>query len=230
MTPAAIHRLQHRFHEDGFVVLRRYVRDPQLAELRQRAETLANAMLAKRGRAENGKGERFANVLKNLNGEDPWFARQLNAGDHLPLMRTLVGSELTPASAAWFNRPPGSDERVDAHFDGIGRPRHGPLGATIWIALDSADTANGCLHYGRGSHKVDYPPGLPIAGFDTASDDAVAVEVDAGDAVIHSMWTVHWSGRNPSERPRRAVSYFYWGKDSRSAKEGNTVAIAETTA
>ena len=46
--------------------------------------------------------------------------------------------------------------------------------------------------------------------FDTEKD-AVAAEVAPGDAVIHSALTVHWSGPNRSDRPRRAVSFFYWG-------------------
>ena len=228
MTPATIHRLKRRFEEDGFVVLRRYLGEPQLTELRQRAERLANAMLARREQAQprqasedqgagTAKSRPFANVLKNLNNEDPWFARQLNAGSHVPLVTALVDSPLTPASAAWFNRPPGSAERIDPHIDGVGRPRNGCVGATIWIALDAADVGNGCLHYGRGSHKVEYPPGLPIPGFDVNSDNAVAVAVEAGDAVVHSALTVHWSGENRSDRPRRAASFFYWtGADAPS--------------
>ena len=200
--------IEHRYQQDGFVVLRGYLRDPKLAELRQRADALATALLAKRG--NGGKDAPFANVLKNLNRAHPWFASELGGGDHLPLMRTLLGSELTPASAAWFNRPPGSAERIEPHVDGVGRPRIGPVGATIWIALDATNVGNGCLHYARGSHKVAYPSGLPIPGFDTATADAVAIEAAAGDAVIHSALTVHWSGPNPSENPRRAVSYFYW--------------------
>lgn len=200
--------LKHRYDEDGFVVLRGHLHDPELAELRQRANALASALLAKRG--SGGKVAPFANVLKNLNLDDAWFAQQLTAGDHLSLMRMLIGSDLAPASAAWFNRPPGSAERIDPHIDGVGRPRIGQVGATIWIALDAANVVNGCLHYARGSHKVAHPPGLPIPGFQTATADAVPVEVSAGDAVVHSALTVHWSGPNPSENPRRAVSYFYW--------------------
>lgn len=200
--------VKRRYDADGFVVLRGYLRDPKLSALRQRADQLATVLIEKRDTGD--KTLPFANVLKNLNHEDAWFARQLEAGDHLPLMQSLLGSDLTPASAAWFNRPPGVAERIDPHIDGVGRPRFGNVGATLWIALDAADVANGCLHYARGSHKVAYPDGLPIPGFDTAAADAVAVEVSAGDAVVHSALTVHWSGPNSSESARRAVSYFYW--------------------
>ena len=238
MTDDEISRIKHDYDRDGFVILRGYLQGAALEELRERATRLSSELMQrmkngedisgrsheeyerfrtdpqwqaklKSSRGRRGKG--FRNIFKNLNAHDPWFDNELNAGRHVPLIKALVGDDLKPASAAWFTKATGSREVIGPHRDAIGRPEGPKAGATIWIALDRADPENGCLHYGRGSHRMDYETGIPIPGFDTNGDTAVAVEVDPGDAVIHNALTVHWSGENHSDRSRRAVSYFYWG-------------------
>lgn len=199
------------FDRDGFVILRGYLDDGEVADLRQRAEAIARAKFA--ARSDGDTPQQFANVLKNLQGEDEWFARQLSHGRHMPMMEALVGDELVPATAAWFDRPGGTDERVNPHIDGGGRGRGPGVGAIIWFALDATTPENGCLHYGRGSHLVEHSKGV-FNDFDTSSASAVAVEMAPGDAVVHDALTVHWSGVNHSGRPRRAVSFFYWGAKS----------------
>ena len=68
------------------------------------------------------------------------------------------------------------------------------------------------MHYLRGSHEETHPNQNFITDIETDSDDVVQVEVNPGDAVIHNALTVHWSGGNKSDMPRRAISYFYRNK------------------
>jgi len=178
--------------------------------LRANAEPVARRILDARP-----KGGDFKDTVKQREHGNPWFVEQLAGGRHVPLLRTLIGDEIEPVTAAWFDRPIGSRERVGPHIDGGGRGR-GNVGATFWIALDAAGTDNGCLHYRRGSHRKEYTKRFFIDDFDTETD-AVAAEVAPGDAVVHSSLTVHWSGVNLSHRPRRAVSFFYWGAKSHAA-------------
>ncbi len=85
----------------------------------------------------------------------------------------------------------------------------------------SCDAAaeNGCPHYARGSHKLDIDPRIPYGDLEVDDKSAVAVVVQPGDAVVHSAVTVHWSHGNPTARPRRAVSYFYWGASGQQVAE-----------
>ena len=48
---------------------------------------------------------------------------------------------------------------------------------------------------------------------------AVPATVQPGDAVVHNSLTVHWSGPNPTDRPRGAVSFFYWGAANQTPEQ-----------
>ncbi|HJN50663.1 MAG: phytanoyl-CoA dioxygenase family protein [Pseudomonadales bacterium] len=194
--------IKHDFDRDGFIILREYLTPAELSEMRERTD-----------RYMDGKGDTA--ILKNLNKQDAWFQEQLVNGKHVALIETLIEDGLVPATAAWFNKPPGSSSMLKPHFDAIGNPRRPRNGCTIWIALDEADQQNGCLYYAKGSHQTKHDDSALYLDYDTHTDQAVAGVVAAGDAIIHSALTVHWSGENRSSRSRRAISYFYWGASSK---------------
>jgi ectoine hydroxylase-related dioxygenase (phytanoyl-CoA dioxygenase family) len=86
---------------------------------------------------------------------------------------------------------------------------------TCWCSLDDSTIENGCLQYVPGSHRwglLDKPPLagdlMGIKNFLTEEQlsqfNPVPVEVKAGEAIFHHPLTLHGSGENKSERPRRA--------------------------
>jgi ectoine hydroxylase-related dioxygenase (phytanoyl-CoA dioxygenase family) len=87
---------------------------------------------------------------------------------------------------------------------------------TCWCALDDVNEENGCVQYIPGSHKWGLLPKPVIAGnFDGIRDylneeqlrqfeNPVAAPVKAGEAIFHHPLTLHGSGENKSNRPRRA--------------------------
>lgn len=87
---------------------------------------------------------------------------------------------------------------------------------TCWCALDDATVENGCLHYIPGSHKWGLLPKPVIAGElegikDFLNDEQKkqfenpqAAPVRAGEAIFHHSLTLHGSGENKSDQPRRA--------------------------
>lgn len=88
-----------------------------------------------------------------------------------------------------------------------------------WIALDDADSSNGCLRYIDGSHLgpvLDHHP-MPGAEHNALLDTGQArnlidwnrrtsAEAAAGSVVLHHPLTLHSSRPNRSPRPRRAYS------------------------
>ena len=71
----------------------------------------------------------------------------------------------------------------------------------------------------RGSHKIGVQPHRPsgVAGFSQMLADPldpelfpeVAVRMEPGDLCLHHTNTVHRSGPNGTDRPRRMVSLIY---------------------
>ena len=209
-------RLKDDYDRDGFAIMRGYLSDTELFDLRARAIPLANRLLA-----EDGDDVVFRNLLKSLNKHDEWFDKQLREGRHVPLINHLMDGKAVGASAAWFDRPKGEQTGVEPHVDAIGEHKTAGAGATIWFALDPVDVENGCVHYLRGSQNNNYPFETWVPGVDKQSQDAFAAELDPGDAVIHSANTVHWSGGNKTGRSRRAVTYFYLSRDAYSSYQKN---------
>ena len=132
-------------------------------------------------------------------------------------MSYLLDDELHPATAAFFDRIPGEETAIEPHFDALGHRRKG---ATLWIALDDSRKENGCLYYVKGSHKRKYESKLGLTGFDEFTEGAFAVELNPGDAAVHSALTIHWSYPNQSQRSRRGVSFFYSAASSKAETFG----------
>jgi hypothetical protein len=87
---------------------------------------------------------------------------------------------------------------------------------TCWCGLDDSTKENGCLQYIAGSHKWGLLPKPVIAGElqgikdflndeqKKQFDDPQYAEVKAGEAIFHHPLTLHGSGENKSDKPRRA--------------------------
>ncbi len=87
---------------------------------------------------------------------------------------------------------------------------------TCWCALDDATKENGCLQYIPGSHQWGLLPKPVIAGELEGIKDFLNEEqkkafehpdfapVKAGEAIFHHPLTLHGSGENRSNSPRRA--------------------------
>ena len=87
---------------------------------------------------------------------------------------------------------------------------------TCWCALDDSTKENGCLQYIAGSHRWGLLPKPVIAGElqgikDYLNEDQKLqfaqpryAEVKAGEAIFHHPLTLHGSGENKSDKPRRA--------------------------
>jgi phytanoyl-CoA hydroxylase len=96
----------------------------------------------------------------------------------------------------------------------------------VWLALDDATVDNGCLWVIPGSHRrgVLYPTraqpdarfdGTPEAhGFPHDADEAMAVELPAGAALIFDGYLLHRSLPNRSTGLRRALVNHYMSAES----------------
>ncbi|HMQ22066.1 MAG TPA: phytanoyl-CoA dioxygenase family protein [Planctomycetota bacterium] len=143
-----------------------------------------------------------------------------------------------------FTKPPHHPGVVPWHQDYAYWQRTAPeCHVTVHIALDDADTDNGCLHYIAGSHRwpllerVDFDGPMEAlfearsatkrsdattsgAREDVALHDPQPMRLRAGQAVIHHSRVAHGSFENLSPRPRRALVLNYFADGVRSAIDG----------
>lgn len=160
-------------------------------------------------------------ILKNnVWREVPDVARLIDDGALAAIACELLGAAeivLFQDNLVW--KPPGG-ARIEWHQDYSYWPLDRPAGVTLWIALDDADAANGCMHYLPGTHLMgerqpaDFISGtgqpqrgdLPPLEWRAREPDAVAAAVRAGQVVAHHPLVWHMSPANASHRVRRALT------------------------
>jgi hypothetical protein len=87
---------------------------------------------------------------------------------------------------------------------------------TAWVAFDDVTMANGCMQVVPGSHKWGLLPGSDFFSQDTDSMKGkieamghewktAPVELKAGEVSFHHYLTIHGSGPNSTDRPRRSI-------------------------
>jgi ectoine hydroxylase-related dioxygenase (phytanoyl-CoA dioxygenase family) len=133
----------------------------------------------------------------------------------LEIMRAAIGEDLVLIATGFFSKPAGESEKYVAwHQDTTYWGLEPPFAATLWIAIDDSDVANGCLRVIPGSHHKLLPHGKSaktgnILGNNQEIDPAfideskaVDLELRAGQASLHHGLTVHGSNPNRSGRRR----------------------------
>ena len=133
----------------------------------------------------------------------------------LEVMRAAIGPDLVLIATGFFSKSPGDCEKYVAwHQDTTYWGLEPPFAATLWLAMDDSDVANGCLRVIPGSHHALLPHGKSgktgnILGNNQEIDPAfideskaVDLELKAGQASLHHGLTVHGSNPNRSDRRR----------------------------
>lgn len=127
-----------------------------------------------------------------------------------------------------MNKPAGQGTVLPWHQDGgnVWALDRDPL-VTVWVALDPATRANGCLEVIPGTHRLGL---LSLHGSTVAEehvrvhcppDRVLPLEVEAGHAVLLHNWLIHRSGVNPTSVPRRAFTVCYMDGRTQSVLTGN---------
>lgn len=119
-------------------------------------------------------------------------------GDH-----AILKPPHTPAATPWHQDEAYWD--ADKEYESI----------SIWIPLQPATLDNGCMHFVPGTHQQEVLPhhpigndvrviGLEVDDVERLVIDAVACPLPPGGATIHHSRTLHYTGPNQTDQPRRA--------------------------
>lgn len=157
---------------------------------------------------------------------DPLFLAYLQK----PIFRAVCAhayGEETPVAcfrAMFMNKPAHEGTELVWHQDRWTDLDKDPM-ITIWTALDPATVANGCVKLIPGSHQALINPEHG-SGFLTeehiekivSKQSSINLELEAGDCVVLHNWTLHSSGTNSTDIPRRAFSVCYMDAATQSSR------------
>lgn len=219
------------YDRDGFVVVREFLRGDDFSELttnldryiREVVPTLpdSDAFFQDRSRPE---------TLKQMQhmGQDAFLNQYRQHPRWNALAELLVGEPVEAQEPEWFNKPPGTVHPTPPHQDNYYFCLRPASVATLWVALDAADEANGCLRYVRGSYRkgIRQHNASSVLGFsqgitDYGPEDELLEEpmcLQPGDLIAHHGETIHRADPNHSQRHRRAFAMVFYGV---SAKRDN---------
>ena len=147
--------------------------------------------------------------------------------------RVLESKEIRFFFDEFFAKPPQSDFKTIWHTDRMGWPTTGVMVPSLWMPLTPIVKAN-CLEVIRGSQTQDVrywlfspnarqmikpedrPPHPQVEHLrDDPNVEFLSWDMDPGDLLIVHPWALHYSGGNPTDDWRIAVSVRIFGDDIR---------------
>ena len=231
-----------QFQREGYLKIRqRVIEADQLAVLREHYDAL---FAQKRGTV--GEGLRNIAVVgesesdKNADHSDEmlqimemWrfdeeFRKLLYYESLLDIAESLIGPNIQLFHDQALYKPAHHGGEVPWHQDNGYWRCQPPNLVSIWMALDDADTENGCMNVIPGGHlegaanhartesERGKHPALLTAEVDAMR--AVPVPIKAGYAMVHHCLMPHQTHPNRSRRERRAMVIHYMPAGTRNAR------------
>lgn len=214
------------YRENGFLVIEGFLDEDELATWRHVTDEAVEQRLA------GGRG--FQN-LNNQGDPDAFYAQVFTqclklADTHDGMRRLMLDPRLGETAATlagvdgiriWHDqaliKPPFGNPTA-WHLDNPYWSFSSRDALSIWVALDDATLANGCMWYLPGTHQTARYDNVGIGQNQTdlfkvypewRRVESVASPCPAGSAVFHNGLVAHGAGANMTNRPRRAMTCAY---------------------
>ena len=219
------------FARDGFVLLREFVAGHALADLLQQVDRFIRETVPvippEQVFYEDKQDPQTLKQVQHVGEHDPWFADLFLRGRFREAAAQLLSGEVIPKNFQYFNKAPGCSKPTPPHQDGFYFMLQPCQAVTMWLALDAADTENGCVRYVPGSHltgmrahtrtgTLGFSQG--IADYPNEHDQSLEIAICAqpGDLLVHHAMTIHRADANRSDhRSRRSLGLIYYSQDAR---------------
>ena len=211
------------FHENGFLSIDRITTDEEVEWLRGIYNQLFNQRLGEEQgeyfdlagpRAHTGR-EVLPQVL-GPNRKFPELQETLYFRNARTLAARLLGVEAEKVTGGghMILKPARYGAETPWHQDeAYWNPKVIPHSLSVWLPLDPATVESGCMQFILGSHKnevlwhhhiEDNPLVHGLVTDDVDPSQAVACPIPVGGATFHHCRTLHYSGPNTTDQPRRA--------------------------
>jgi ectoine hydroxylase-related dioxygenase (phytanoyl-CoA dioxygenase family) len=238
------------YHREGYLALEAITTQEETAWLRGIYDRLFEA------RAGREFGDQFDLAGPDEEGTEAALPQILNPAKYAPelkeglyrvnalaVARQLLGPEAQYQGEHAIFKPARTGAATPWHQDeAYWNPAVEYNALSIWIPLQPATLENGCMQFVPRSHKQEVLPhhcihndprihGLEVDAADTGT--AAACPLPPGGATIHHNRTLHYTGPNRSDIPRRAyiLAYglavkprseprdFYWNTQKQTPRE-----------
>jgi len=170
----------------------------------------------------------------------PSFDRLIRLPAIIDAVSQLLGPDLHVWSAALFDKSANSSKIVSWHQDLTYWGLDNAEEVTAWLALTPTTVASGCMYFIPGSHQqrqvqhIDtyaennlLSRGQEIA-VEVNQDEAIAIELNPGQASLHHGHLFHASGPNTSNR-RRIGAAIRFVKTSMRQRSGDRLLVAHVS-
>jgi ectoine hydroxylase-related dioxygenase (phytanoyl-CoA dioxygenase family) len=209
------------YHREGYLALDAITTQEEVAWLReiydrlfaQRAGREVGDQFDLAGTDEEGQEAALPQILGPAKYA-PELRQGLFRANALAVARQLLGPEAQPQGEHAILKPARTGAATPWHQDEAYWSAALEYNAmSIWIPLQPATLENGCMQFVPGSnqleivphHSINHDPRIHGLEVDAAhTEGAVACPLPAGGATIHSNRTLHYTGPNRSDQPRRA--------------------------
>jgi len=230
MTPS------ETFREQGYLVFENALSPTELADLRSACQTLLDEPLDDGGHSGRhkiglGAARRF---LAHRHEDFPAVAHFLLSEKIGAITQTCLGTPGMLFNEQFVVKGAGKGASFAWHQDGayVGFDHKAYL--TVWIALDDTTEANGCVFL--LPRNLDAHPGLDphewqddsneLNGY-FGTDSGIPMTCKAGTIVAFSSLTLHRSGPNVTDTPRRAYVCQYSPEAIRDPETGELKRFAK---
>lgn len=148
----------------------------------------------------------------------------------------LLGDDVVAWGSHFFCKMPGDGKAVAWHQDASYWPLSPSHAVTVWLAIDDADTGNGCMkfiagsqHFGHLTYRESSPEEHNVLDQTVENAESFgSIVVDdllAGEASIHNDLLLHGSDANLSTRRRCGLTLRYAHASVRAAMSWNEKGI-----
>ena len=225
------------FRENGYLDIERITTDEEVKQLM----VLYDQLFARRAGEDRGlyydlgaqRGHEGRDVLPQVLGPDlhfPELRQSLYYQNALKLATKLLGvgaAEITIAGHMILKPAQYGVETPWHQDEAYWNPEDILKSLSVWLPLDRATVESGCMHFIPGSNKngvrwhrhINNDPlvhGLTTDDVDPS--EAIACPIPAGGATFHSPRTLHYTGPNTTDLPRRAYILVCSGPSTKREK------------
>lgn len=208
-----------RFEAEGFLRLESLTSEAEVLTLREVYDRLfePGAGIDARDRVELAGERGSAPVLPQILNPDRYAPELLETAAYRnarQLAVQLLGPEVQHMGMHAIRKPPRSGAETPWHQDeAYWEPYLEHRALSVWMPLQPATLANGCMQFVPGSQDLDVQEhqlinadsdGLVLRHLDSVGT-AVACPLPPGGATVHANRTLHYAGPNHTDEPRRAL-------------------------